>query len=329
MALDIFIIGLDQIGASISMALTQSEMEVRCTGYDPDKRFTRRAQQFGAVNQVISHPSKASEIADVVVIATPPTEVRDVLEMLGEKLKAGAVVLDTSPFKVHHATWATELLPEERHYISAMPIVGPGALLTEHPDLSSPQADLFQGGLLAMVVPPKTSEEAVNLALQFAAAIGTTPFFLDSLEHDAVIATVHGLPYLMAVALMKLAARAHNWREIQRIAGRIFINATDIDPSQLRKPEAYTLHLNRDVVINKLDEFIDEMTGLRDLITRDDHKALENYLTEAINARDSWLAIRQSGDWAGQDLKPSVPIERPGLLSRAFGIRSRRPKDDK
>jgi prephenate dehydrogenase len=329
MALDMLIIGLDQIGASIGMALAQSEMEVRCTGYDPDGKITRHAKQLGVFDQVTSQPVKASKIADVVVIATPSIDVRDLLEMLGEELKTGAVVLDTSPFKAHHTTWASELLPDERHYIGAMPILGPEPLLTESPDPTKPRADLFQGGLLAMVVPPKTSEEAVNLALQLAAVLGTTPFFLDPLEHDAVLATVLGLPYLMTVALMQMASRAHNWREIQRIAGRLFINATDIDPSQLGKSEAYTLHLNQDVVINKLDEYINELRGLRELITRDEHNALENYLTEAIKARDSWLTIRQSGDWAGQDIKPSVPIERPGFLSRAFGIRPRRPKDRK
>lgn len=329
MALDIFIIGLDQIGASVGMALAQSEMAVRSTGYDPDKELARRAQQQGVVDQVTSHPVQASQIADVVVIATLSIDVRDLLEMLGEELKAGAVVLDTSPFKAHHMSWASELLPDDRHYLGAMPIIGPEALLTEYTDLTTPRADLFQGGLLAMVVPPKTSEEAVNMALQFATAIGTTPFFLDPMEHDAVIAAVLGLPYLTAAALMKMAARAHNWREIQRIAGRLFVNATGIETSQLDKPQAYTLHLNRDVVINKLDEYIDELSGLRDLITKDDHSALETYLTEAIEARDSWLDIRRSGDWAGQDLKPSVPIERPGFLSRALGFRPQRPKDHK
>ncbi len=329
MTLDIFIIGLDQIGASLGMALNQSEMEVRCTGYDPDNEAARRAQQQGVVDQVTSQPVQASKITDVVVIASSSIDVRDLLEMLGEELKAGAVVLDTTPFKAHHTTWATELLPDDRHYIGAMPIIGPGALLSGHPDLTTPRADLFQGGQLAMVVPPKTSEEAVNLALQIASAIGTTPFFLDPREHDAVIATVLGLPYLMAVALMKMASHANNWREIQRIAGRFFVNATDIDTSQLGKPQAYTLHLNRDVVINKLDEYIDELRGLRELITDDDHNTLENYLSEAIEVRDSWLTLRQSGDWAGQDLKPSVPIERPSFLSRALGFRPQRPKDHK
>ncbi|HEY42952.1 MAG TPA: prephenate dehydrogenase [Anaerolineae bacterium] len=326
MNMDIFFIGLDQIGASIGMALANSELEVRRTGYDPDDKLTRNAHQLGAVDQVVPHPMKASEIADVVVIATPSIDVRDYLEMLGEKLKAGAMVLDTSPFKAQHATWASELLPEERHYIGAMPIVGPEALFTEAPDPRTPRADLFQGGLLAMVVPPKTSEEAVTLALNLASAIGTTPFFLDPLENDAVIATVEGLPYLMASAFMQMATRAHNWREIQRIGGMPFVHATSIDPSQPSKTQANTLHLNRDVVINKLDEFTEELRRLRDLIAREDHKALYEYLDEADKARDSWLAIRQSGDWASQDLLPTERIERPGFLSGALGLRSRRPK---
>jgi prephenate dehydrogenase len=327
MTLDIFIIGLDQIGASIGMALANSELEVRRTGYDPDGKLARNAHQLGAVDQVVSLPVKACEVADVVVIATSSIDVRDYLEMLGEKLKAGTMVLDTSPFKAHHATWASELLPEERHYIGALPTIGPEALLTETPDLRTPRADLFQGGLLAMVVPPETSEEAVTLALKLARVIGATPFFIDPLEHDAVIATVQGLPYLMATALMQMAARAHNWREIQRIAGRFFVNATRIDPSQSITTQASILHLNRDVVINKLNEFTDELMRLRDLISREDHKALDEYLVEALKAQDSWFTIRRSGDWADQDLPSTERIERPGFLGSVLGLRSRRPKD--
>ncbi len=329
MGLDLFIIGLDQIGASIGMALATSDLEVKCTGYDPDDKLARSAHQIGAVDQLVSHPVRASKSADVVILGTDSLIVREDLEMLGENLKAGAVVLDTSPFKAYHAAWATELLHEDLEYIGTMPIVGPEALLTKDPDFRTPHADLFQGGLLAMVVPPRTSEEAINLTLQFAAAIGTTPFFLDALENDAVIATILGLPYLMAMALMKLASRAHNWRENQRIAGRIFFNATNVDPSLLGKAPAHTLYLNQDVVINKLDEFISELSELRGLIAREDHNALENYLTEAIKSRDSWLAIRQSGDWAGQDFKSSVPIDRPSFLSRALGLRPRPPKNHK
>jgi prephenate dehydrogenase len=167
------------------------------------------------------------------------------------------------------------------------------------------------------------------LALHIASAIGATPFFLDPLEHDAVIATVEGLPYLLASAFMQMAAHAYNWREIQRIGGKPFVHATSIDPSQSCRMQANTLHLNREVVINKLDEFTNELRKLRDLIAEEDHEALYEYLDEADKARDSWHAIRQSGDWAGQDLPPTERIERPGFLSGALGLRSRRPKDRK
>jgi prephenate dehydrogenase len=327
MDLDIFFIGLDQIGASIGMALATSELEVRRTGYDPDDKLARSAHQHGAVDQLVSRPAKACEIADVVILGTPSSDVRDHLESMGKRLKAGALVLDTSPFKAHHTAWASELLPEGRHYIGGMPILGPEALFSEAPDPGAPRADLFQGGLLAMVVPPKTSEEAVTLALRLASAIGATPFFLDPLEHDAVIATVQGLPYLMAAALMQMATRARNWREIQRIAGRFFANATRTDLSPSTKTQADILHLNRDVVIIKLDEFTDELMRLRDLIAKEDHQALDEYLGEAAKARDSWLAVRRSGDWAGQDLPPTERVEKPSLLGGAFGLRSRRPKD--
>lgn len=329
MGLEILFIGLNQIGASIGMALADQELEVRRVGYDPDGQLARRVRQAGAVDHLVSHPRKASEVADVVVLSTPIVDVRDYLEMLGAKLKPNAVVLDTAPIKVPSAAWAEELLPEDRHYIGVTPIVGPAALLAEKSHPQVPRADLFHGGLMAIVIPPKTPEFAVTVALRFAAILGATPFFIDPVEHDAVIATVEGLPSLISAALMNMAADALNWRELQRMAGSPFANATSFHPSQTPKINGTTLYINRDIVLTRLDALLDELQRLRALIAAEDSKELTDYLAKAAATRDSWLTIRQHGDWAGQDFQRATTVEKPGLLSSLFGIRPRRPKEHK
>ena len=329
MDLEILLIGLDQIGASIGMALADQELKVRRVGYDPDGQLARRVRQAGAVDHLVSHPRKASEVADVVVLSTPTTDVCDYLVAVGAKLKPNAVVLDTSPLKALAVAWADEMLPKECHYIGVTPIVGPAALLAETPDPQVPRADLFHGGLMAIVIPPKTPELAVTLALRFAAIIGATPFFIDPVEHDAVIATVEGLPSLIGAALMNLAANALNWRELQRMAGSPFANATSFFPSQTPKIKGSTLYLKRDIVLTKLDALLDELQRLRALIAAEDSQELTDYLAKATATRDSWLTIRQHGDWAGQDLPRATAVEKPSFLGSLFGIRPRRPKENK
>ena len=44
MDLEILLIGLDQIGASIGMALADQELKVRRVGYDPDGQLARRVR---------------------------------------------------------------------------------------------------------------------------------------------------------------------------------------------------------------------------------------------------------------------------------------------
>ena len=329
MSLEILFHGLNQIGASIGMALADQELEVRRVGYDPDGQLARHARQVGAVDHLVSHPRKASEVADVVVLSTPITDVRDYFLAVGSKLKPNAVVLDTSPLKALAVAWAEEMLPEECHYIGVTPIVGPAALLAEASEPQGPRADLYHGGLMAIVIPPKTPEKAVTLALRFAAIIGATPFFIDPVEHDAVIATVDGLPSLIGAALMNMAAVALNWRELQRMAGSPFANATSLHPSQTPKITGTTVYLNRDIVLTKLDALLNELQTLHGLIAADDSKVLIDYLAKATATRDSWLKIRQHGDWAGQDLQRVTAVEKPGLLSSLFGIRPRRPKEHK
>ncbi len=329
MGLEILFIGLNQIGASIGVALADQLLEMRRVGYDSDGQQARRVRQAGAVDHLVSHPRKASEVADVVILSTPTVDVRDYLEMLGAKLKPNAVVLDTSPLKVPSAAWAEELLPEDRHYIGITPIVGPAALLTEVPDHQVPCADLFHGGLMAIVIPPKTPELAVTVALRFAAILGATPFFIDPVEHDAVIATVEGLPSLICAALMNMAAEAKNWRELQRMAGSLFANATQFNPSQTPKIQGGTLFLNQEIVLTRIDALLEELQRLRALMAAEDSKALIDYLTKATTTRDAWLTIRQHGDWASQEFQRVKPVEKPGFLSNLFGIKPRRPKERK
>ena len=325
MSTNIFFLGLNNIGASIGMALAKPEYEANRIGYDPDRQKAQHARRAGAVDDLVSNPRTASEKADIVILSTSIGDVHDYLKILGSRLKTDSVVLDTTALKVPSMAWAAEELPEGCHYIGATPIVGPAAFLDQVYDPETPRADLLHGGLMAIVVPKNTPEAAVPVALNLAAILGATPFFLDPREHDAVIATVEGLPCLIGAALTQMATHALNWREAQRMAGPLFNTATGTGSSITPGMQAATFSLNHEIMLNKIDALLEELHKLRALISNRDNDALRDYLSEAVGARAAWINSRQQSDWASQELQPVKQVERPGIFRSMFGLKSRRP----
>ena len=327
MSPEIMIVGLKEIGASIGLALAQTGVEGSRTGYDADAQVARGARKAGAVNRLALNLGRSCRSADLVILAVPSCDVLPYLEAIGPGLKPGALVLDTSSLKSAAIGWAAEHLPEGCSYVGAVPVVNPTALHVGAPGLGKPRADLFQGGLMAMVIPAKTPEAAVELALSVARQLGAAPFFIDPAEVDAVMATVEGLPALLAVALMRVAVQTPGWREARRIAGRQFANLAIVGALQSPQDLQASLGLNRNNVLARVDSAIEELQSLRTMIAQEEAENLKASLAEAVEAHDAWLAAREQADWGREELG-KVELPEGGMFDRLLGIGGNlRPKD--
>src|SRR5512138_3105157 len=105
MAIQITILGLGQVGASLGLALAEKKETILRVGNDREPEIARRAQKMGAVDQVQHNLPNAVSKADVVVLAMPVDEIRETLEVIARDLKDGCVVVDTSPVKVGVSDW--------------------------------------------------------------------------------------------------------------------------------------------------------------------------------------------------------------------------------
>jgi prephenate dehydrogenase len=231
------------------------------------------------------------------------------------------VILDITPSKADTSSWALTVLPEDRHYIGGTPVVNPLHLHDSHQEWETPRADLFQGGLLALMVPPKTSDKAVDTILGLAKALGAAPFFIEPAEADAVEAVAEGLPALAGSALMRVAVSAAGWREIRRMAGRRFASTTAAGVSENGARLAAGLGQNRLNVLAKLDDLLEELQALRRLIASGDQQALAERLTSTSEAYHSWRDDRHRSDWAREELVGDLDVPRIGLAERLLGSR--------
>ena len=328
MPVQVALLGLGRIGGSIGMALgAQSGLQI--AGFDRDADAARVARSRGAVHRAEWNLINVVEGADLVLIALPLAEQRDLLAAFAPSLRDGCVVASVAPLLGPPIAWANELIPAGRFFVAAHPILNPAQLHTGDTGINAARTDLFVRGLWAIAPAPTCTPEALKLVGHLAMLLGASPYFVDPAEHDGLMGGVDALPALLALALMQAAAASPGWNEMRKLADRGFATAT----SPLADAERAPLTLNRDSALRYLDAAIAALQSLREKIAAGHGTALDELLAEATGLRAQWLADRQRGDWDNLE-KPLVemPSAREVLGRMFFGgllPRKREQKKDR
>lgn len=321
MTVQITIIGLGQIGASVGLALADHKELLYRVGHDRDFKIAQQAEKAGAIDKVENNLPKSVREAGIVLLSLPVDQVRETLEYIAPDLREGAVVMDTGPVKDVVANWAAELLPEGRHYIGLTPVLNPRYLYSMDAGLQAARADLFTQGLMAIVSPPKSSSEAIKLAADLTRLLGTNPLFADPVEMDGLMAATQVLPQLVAASLTNATMDQPGWREGRKLAGRDYAEATGpLAHLWDSKTLAAAASLNRENVLRMLDSVIAAMQAMRNDIDLKDEDALNERLKRAFNGRAKWWQERQSGEWSSNGAAKMEMPESGSFLGRMFGM---------
>jgi prephenate dehydrogenase len=330
MTVQITIIGLSQLGASIGLALGEHKDAVRRLGHDREPTVAKQADKLGAVDQVSFNLPSAVRQADVIVLAEPVDRALETLRQIAPDLKPGTVVLDTTPTRVGMLKLAGELFQEDRHYIALSPTLNPAYLIESGHGVENAHADLFHNSMIMISSPPSANPEAIKLASDFSVLLGATPFFGDPYELDGLIATTSLLPQIAAAGLINATTGKPGWREARKMAGKHFAEATAPAASFSDDEElGQALLLNRENSLRVLDDYIQELEAMRAALAASDADALKDHLENAREARAAWLGQRTEAKWEHGELPAT---EYPGakeFFSRLVGLRSRSKLEDK
>jgi prephenate dehydrogenase len=318
MPVQITIIGLGQIGASMGMALAAHKDSILRVGHDKNPNVEREASKKGAADKMEHNLPKAVQDAKLVVLCIPVSQVRETLEFIAPDLKEGTVVLDTAPIKAGVQKWAKEILPEGCYYVGLAPAINPEYLYDFHPAPTAPQPDLFSRGIFLVDAPYGTPEIAVVTAIDFVRLLGSEVVLADPIESDGLMSTTHLLPQLVAASLLNATIDQPGWQDARKVAGRAYATVTaglafqdEIDSLRLAVLQS------RAGVVHALDVTIAALRGLRDDIENENDDGVALRLESAQQGRKHWLEERISADWA----KPTQTEahDYPSLSKRLFG----------
>lgn len=330
MPIQITIIGLGRVGASLGLALKRkaAAANLKIVGHDRDLQQAKAAQARGAIDAAEWNLPTACEAADAIYLCVPLSAMQAVLEDVAPNAKPSCVITDTAPLKTPVLEWAAAVVPADRYYIGGTPIPNPAYLHENATGLEAARADFFESGLWALVPDGDASPEALKLIDDVARLAGATPFFVGALELDALMAGTQALPALLAASLMQAVAAAPEWADGRKLADRTFATATA--PLSFYSPAAVrsAALLNSANVLRLLDAQLAGLSALRQAIAAGDSAALDSLLIEAALARESWLSQRLAANWEADEL-PKRAIPSAGSLLRqmvGFGRRDIPPE---
>lgn len=266
------IVGAGQVGTMLGLALRAAADEVVLS--DRRAGAVRQSLARGAGEREVSVEETAD--ADAVLLAVPVPEIVRVVEELGPKVKAGALILDTGSAKRAVVEAMRAHVPVEVHAVGGHPLAGsersgPGGALPE----------LLQGAAFALT-PVRDDRDGLSRARALVEAAGSRPVVMDAELHDRVIAATSHAPHLVAAAVA-LASRDLPREAVRDLAASGFSGATRLAASDPGMVSGF-LHANAEAIG-------DAMKVLRAALDRaeaslDDVDALRVLFAEAAAARE-------------------------------------------
>lgn len=285
----IAILGTGLIGTSLGLALGTADPETtplgrsRVIGYDQDRHQLRTARGRLALDGEARSAAEAVKEADIVIIATPVQAVANTMREIAPHLRYRALVTDVGSTKSAVMRWARELLPTSVSFVGGHPMAGREAAGADHAEL-----DLFRGSVYCLCPPVNALPEAVDLATALVETVGAKPYFIDPDEHDAYVAAVSHLPFILSTALTEAATRSAAWREMQLLAASGFRDISRLaagDPVMHRD----ICLTNPTSITHWINETIRVLVDIRSMIEQPDRDGLTELFNHAKTARDSWM----------------------------------------
>lgn len=286
------IIGLGLIGGSIGLGLRRwadanrvdGKPALEVVGFSTNIDKQGQAQKMKAVDRTAWDLPRAVEGADLVIVATPVLAIPETFQTIAPHLRPGAVVTDVASTKAQVMRWAEEFLPASVHFVGGHPMAGK----TESIEGADP--DLFKGATWVVTPSVRADEESVRTMLGMISALGAESYFVDPTEHDAYVAGISHLPFVMSAALMNAVSRDASWRDMKTLTAGGF---RDVSRLASGSPAMHRdiLLTNREAVGRWLDAFIVEVSTVRDALRQDPEAAsrtIEEYFTAARDSRADW-----------------------------------------
>jgi prephenate dehydrogenase len=185
--------GLGLMGASLARALRATDPAVRIVAIEPRDEIRERALADGVADEALAAPGPALGACVLAVLCTPVAAIEALMGPVSRLLPDGAVLTDVGGAKEQVVREASRSVRAGVAFVGAHPMFG------GHGGYAAATAERWKGGTVAVCTDGEPA--AVEAVAALHAGLGATVVRCRAAEHDAAVAMVSHLPYLVASAL--------------------------------------------------------------------------------------------------------------------------------
>lgn len=271
------IVGVGLIGGSIGLGLIESGFAELVIGYDPSEDSLKTAVDHKCIQVAVNSLDEAS-LADLWIVAVPPSAMAATLQQIAVVAKPTAVITDTASVKKHVLADVPESIATR--FVGGHPMAG-----REHRGVFFARAGLFEKCSWVLCPTDRTEHDAIRWAQRMVYALDAKPVVMTPEAHDAHIAVLSHLPHAVANALVlqgselpRLDIHGGSWSDLTRVAGS--------------NPELWNdiFSMNREATAAAIEGLVGRLERFRECLLSNDPSAILAALEDAAQARVKQVA---------------------------------------
>lgn len=274
-SMNILIVGLGLIGGSYALSLSNSGYHVRAIDINEDS--IKYGHEQGFINNEGLNEIELISSSDFIICSLYPKDTIDWIINHQKHFKNNVIITDTSGVKISVVSEIKNNL-KVGEFIASHPMAG-----RETCGVKNANTNLFNGANF-IITPSDNSSYAIEILEELACILNFKNIEIISPEqHDDLIGFLSQLTHAVAVSLMNSQETEH----LIRYTGDSFRDLTRIAKIN-EKLWSELFLLNKDILVQKIDLFIDSLLKLRDCVKNEDDVKLKELFSSSKESRQKF-----------------------------------------
>jgi len=279
------LVGVGLLGGSLGLALRRRRLAGCVTGFVRRPSSVSESRKVGAVDAATCDLLEAVAGSDLIVLCTPISQMRPLLERMLPGVAPGAIITDVGSVK---ASVVRELEPLARaagaHFVGSHPMAG-----AEKTGVSAARADLFANSVCVVTPGKRTHKPSVQAIEGLWRAVGGRVLRLAPDIHDALVSRSSHLPHVTAAALANYVLDPAQPKQQPELCATGFRDTTRIASGSPEMWRDIALS-NRRNLSGAIEALIRDLRRFQRALRGEDAAAISAFFEQAKRRRDAWCA---------------------------------------
>ena len=284
----VLIIGCGLIGSSILRAINSKKLSKKTFVLEKSKKNISKIKKIKSNCKFIKSINREISDVDLVIICTPMSQYKKIIQRLNKSLKAGCLITDVGSTKQNIIKLKNKILNKKLNWISSHPIAGS--------EVSGPEygnKNLFLNKWCVIIKEKKQNSKKINLLKKFWKKIGSKVVLMNPVNHDKIFSITSHLPHLIAYNLIKTAQDSQKIQRknlIQYSAGGLRDFSRIAASNEIMWRDIF---FNNDNIIKAINLFTKNLNSFKKIIQNKNNKKLLSRLSNSKKVRTQIVQLKQ------------------------------------